>query len=120
MFCPQCGAEYREGVSECWDCQVALVPEALQPPAGGDFVEVFRTADASLLPVVKSVLDGAAVPHLVQGDEAHGLYPFGSVGGGGDRRLLGAAVLVPAAEADAARALLAELPAEVDGSDGEE
>jgi hypothetical protein len=27
MFCPTCGAEYREGYVNCTDCRVALVPE---------------------------------------------------------------------------------------------
>jgi hypothetical protein len=31
-WCPQCGAEYREGFTECADCGVALV-STLPPPA---------------------------------------------------------------------------------------
>jgi len=26
VFCPQCEAEYREGISQCRECGVALVP----------------------------------------------------------------------------------------------
>jgi hypothetical protein len=34
-WCPQCGAEYREGFTECSECRVALVaePPRPQPPA---------------------------------------------------------------------------------------
>jgi hypothetical protein len=27
MFCPSCGAEYREGFTDCTDCQSQLVPQ---------------------------------------------------------------------------------------------
>src|SRR5688572_4143565 len=30
MWCPECGAEYREGMTTCTDCNVALVDE--MPP----------------------------------------------------------------------------------------
>jgi len=42
VFCPQCEAEYREGISQCRECGVALVP-ALPPgeaPEWVDFVTV--------------------------------------------------------------------------------
>ena len=110
MWCPECRGEFVDEVTTCPDCGKALVPEM---PEGEDreepFVQVFRTADTSLLPVVKSVLTGAGIPHIVQGDEAQGLYPFGSVGGGSDDRLLGAVVLVPESKREAAEAVLEEL-----------
>ena len=34
MFCPQCGAEYREGFDECSDCRILLadrLPEPVTP-----------------------------------------------------------------------------------------
>lgn len=110
MWCPTCRGEFVDEVTVCPDCDVALVAEM---PEGNDadepFVKVFRTADTSLLPVVKSVLGGAGISYIVQGDEAQGLYPFGSVGGGSDERLLGAVVLVPQSRREAAEAVLEEL-----------
>ncbi|MBT8207439.1 MAG: DUF2007 domain-containing protein, partial [Acidimicrobiia bacterium] len=59
---------------------------------------------------VKSVLSGARIPHVVQGDETSlGLYPFGSLGGGSDDRLLAAVILVPESRREAAEAVLNEL-----------
>lgn len=111
MFCPQCEAEYRPGVSECADCEVALVevlpPSQERPDA--EFVEIFRTADAGLLPIIESILNGADIPFVMQGEEAAlGLFPFGSVGGGMDGRRLGAIIRVDKEHEEAARALLAE------------
>ena len=119
MFCPQCAAEYREGFVECADCGVPLVDEAPQGPRrfSGPLVEVFRSADASLLPVVKSVLRGAGIPVVVQGDEAHGLIPLGPVGGGSDERLVGAVLLVAEGDAADAESLLAAFGS---GSESEE
>ncbi len=110
MWCTNCGGEFVEDIVMCPDCSTPLVSQEPEPVADGDeFVQVFQTADASLLPVVKSVLSGAGIPHIVQGDEAQGLYPFGSLGGGSDDRLLGAVVLVPASRREAAEAVLDEL-----------
>lgn len=111
MFCPDCGAEYPPGRGECVNCGVDLVET---PPRESDSKEqptavVFRTADASLLPVVKSLLTAAGIPFAIQGDEASGLFPLGSVGGGSDRRDLGALVRVPQGWREEAVSLLAEL-----------
>ena len=109
MWCSNCGGEFVDDVVMCPDCGIPLVSESPKlPEVEDEFVQVFQTADASLLPVVKSVLDGAGIPHIVQGDEAQGLYPFGSLGGGSDNRLLAAVVLVPAARREAAEAVLRE------------
>jgi hypothetical protein len=47
-----------------------------------DLVRVFQTADSTLLPIIKSMLDGAGIPHIVQGDHALGLLPLGPFGTG--------------------------------------
>lgn len=82
MYCPDCRAEYREGVETCPDCEIRLVVEL--PPEGpdADLVPVFETADVSLLPVVTSVLDSARIPYLVQGEEALSVLPVGRWGAG--------------------------------------
>jgi len=77
-----------------------------QTPRDEDLVTVLRTSDSTLLPVVKSLLDAAGIPFVVQGDEAMGLLPLGPFGGGMFRRVLGASVLVPGDRADEARELL--------------
>lgn len=110
MWCSTCRGEFVDEVTTCPDCGTPLVgelPEIEEPDE--PFVQVFQSADASLLPVIKSVLTGAGIPHLVQGDEAQSLYPFGSLGGGSDKRLLAAVVLVPESRREAAEAVLTDL-----------
>ncbi len=93
----------------CPDCSVPLSSTKPEPERGERFVEVLRTADASLLPVVESVLSGAGIRFLVQGGETlGGLYPLGAMGGDDDPRLLAAVVRVPASSREAAEALLSE------------
>lgn len=79
MFCPECKAEYREGIRECADCGVALVDSLPAQDVHPDLklVAVFETADPALLPVAKSVLEAEGIPFFVQGDEAMGLLPVG-------------------------------------------
>lgn len=120
MFCPECGGEYREGITECGDCGVALVEQPPSPPEDEEMVSVFRSADAALLPVIKSVLASADIPFSVQGDEASGLFPFGSAGGGADGRRLGAVVRVPAGRAQEAEELLEAVSTEPPPEDGED
>ena len=71
-----------------------------------DLVTVLETAAVNLLAVIKSILDGAEIPYLIQGEEALSLLPVGRLGGPFARRGLGAAVLVPAEHAETARGLL--------------
>ncbi len=72
----------------------------------GDLVAVFNTADAALLPIVKSALDAAGIPCVVQGEHYLGLFPLGKFATGVSKRALGAIIHVPAEYADEAREIL--------------
>lgn len=73
-----------------------------------DLVTVLETADVNFLVIVKSLLDSAEIPFLIQGEEALSMLPVGRLGGPFARRGLAAAVMVPEEHAEAARALLSE------------
>lgn len=108
MFCPECGAEYRDTILECVDCGLPLTatPPAEPSHEGEPMVGIFRTADATLLPVLKSVLTAAQIPFSVQGDEASGLFPFGPGKLVPDGRRFGAVIRVPESRAEEATVLL--------------
>jgi len=76
VFCPKCKAEYREGFTECYDCQVPLVPEL--PPEQEreyiDFETVFATGNQAIIAVAKSILDYAGIQYLVLGEGLRVVY----------------------------------------------
>lgn len=121
MYCPECGAEYRDEILECADCRVALTAAAPPEPShdGEPMVGVFRSSDASLMPVLKSVLDAADIPLSIQGDEASGLFPFGKSSPVADGVGLGAVLLVPESRVDEAKALI-ESAAPLEGDEHQE
>jgi uncharacterized protein YbaR (Trm112 family) len=66
MFCPQCGGEYREGFTQCADCEVPLVAEPPAPLAKEsetDLVTVFATANPAEFKEALGRLRGARIPH---------------------------------------------------------
>jgi len=74
--------------------------------AGERMATLLETADVDLLPVLKSVLDSAGIPYVVQGEEALGLFPMSGVGRVFSHLPVGATILVPADRLDEARALI--------------
>lgn len=107
MYCPECGAEYREGFTECSDCRLALVwqkppesePEPPEldhaPPLRGDpdlqLATVLESSDPLVIAAARALLDDAAIPFYVLGDEigarytGHGFYSPRRVQVGRDR-----------------------------------
>jgi hypothetical protein len=71
MYCPKCKGEYREGFTQCADCQIPLVdelPQSESDDAPIDLVEVLSTADPGLIALVKSVLEAEDIPYLAHGE----------------------------------------------------
>ncbi len=119
MFCPQCGAEFREGISECPDCMISLVREL--PPEGKPewtaLVTVFEPVNESELVLAKSLLEGAGIRYLVKGERTQDLLGIGRVGTGYNVLMGPAEIQVGKEREQEARELLAHL--EEDLSDDE-
>ena len=111
MYCPDCRAEYREGIETCPECEARLVAELPPEDPDRDLVAVFETADVSLLPIVTSLLDSAEIPYVVQGEEALSVLPVGRWGAGISRsgRGLAATIRVEEGRAKEAEDLLRPL-----------
>ena len=80
VFCAECGAEYRQGVSVCSDCQVLLTAEfPLEPQSVAqpdvELVTVLTTGNDAVIPVAKSLLDDAGIEYLAKNEGFHGLFP---------------------------------------------
>lgn len=84
----------------------------------GELVLLVETNDVTLLPVLKSVLVAAEIPHVVQGDEALGLFPLSPAGPLFSGRAWAARVLVQREHLDEARALLDSFEGDPDGGEG--
>jgi Putative prokaryotic signal transducing protein len=92
------------------------------PPADfsdADPVLILTTTDVDFLPVVRSVLDAAGIPYLVQGEHALAQLPTGPLVGPFAGSGMAARVFVPAEHAAEARELLAADGSGVEGGEEE-
>jgi hypothetical protein len=81
MFCPQCKAEFKKGITRCPDCDVALV-EQLVPDAEyelGDFVTIYQTSNPGMLSIAKSILDNADIYFATRGEAFEEVFKSGTV-----------------------------------------
>jgi hypothetical protein len=76
MFCPDCGAEFREGFTECSDCHIPLVWElpTERPAVPLECVTVFEGDDPLMIGAMKGLLEQAGIPVYVLGDEIGARY----------------------------------------------
>lgn len=123
MYCPECGAEYREGFDQCSDCGVALVAER---PAGdggepGDWVVVYETSELDILPVLKSLLQSAEIPYETKGEDLMNLFPSEALTPITTRHRGEVQIVVPPDRAGEARELLAtEFEGNASGEDSDD
>ena len=115
MFCPECGAEYQEGIVKCSDCDVALVataPEPAEPDTAEwvDLVTVLTSSDPAMLAVAKSLLEADGIKFTARNEVLQDLFGLGRVGGFNAVTGPVEIQVSPAAEAEARR-LLADLDA---------
>ena len=73
MYCPDCGAEYREAFTECSDCRIPLLPGS--PPEKQirevDLVDVFRAETLILLSMAESSLKDAGISYSLKGNRLY-------------------------------------------------
>lgn len=133
MFCPKCGAEYREGFYRCVDCEVDLVEEAPDLPSVAEateqhYVTVLRTGDPTLLLMAKSLLQAAGIACSAKGEGLQDLFAAGRLGTGFNPLIGPAEIQVSSADETAAREILRDLetgeaseqePADEEGGDQE-
>jgi len=71
-----------------------------------ELVAVLQTTDPALLPVVRSMLEAAGIPFVVQGEAGVGLFPLGPAGARVTNRMTGTTILVPRSREEEALALI--------------
>jgi hypothetical protein len=71
MYCPKCGADFVEGVTVCSDCGIELTPEPPTEPEATyvEWVTVFGDRQESRVRLAESIVRGADIDCVVEGDE---------------------------------------------------
>ncbi len=117
MTCPECGGEYRDGFTQCADCDGPLVPMAPpelaaveEPLTDHGLVSVLETGDPAEMAFVESLLLETGISYTKQGDRVQDLFGIGRLGG--FNVLTGPAkLLVAKDDAEAAEETIRNVPA---------
>jgi hypothetical protein len=69
MFCPQCRAEYVEGVVTCAECGVPLVETLREEPRREEveFVGILATESLADVTIIRSILEGSGIEYYFVG-----------------------------------------------------
>jgi len=114
MYCPQCGGEYREGFSECADCEVALVAQPSESEAlpDSEIVTILEVGDPALLALAESLLLEEGIPYNKKGEYLQDLFALGRFPSGFNPIVGRIAIQVPEEYVEGATKILKDLPPE--------
>ena len=78
MFCPECKAEYIDGITTCAGCGVPLVAALPAEPdhTGEGMVRVLSTFNAGDLAIVESILEGTDIEYFIHGKNFNQMEPL--------------------------------------------
>jgi len=84
VFCPKCNAEYREGFTKCYDCQIDLVNEIPKEPEDEidpdiSFIEVLRTDNIGDIAFIRGILDSEGFHYYLKGENMKFIRPVDPV-----------------------------------------
>ena len=119
MYCPECGAEFKEGITTCDECEVALVAELPAEPALEDYVAVLETSDLSAIPVIKTALEAAGIPFRTRGEGLMNLFPAETLGAMFHSSAGEVVIRVPVSRSEEAHTLLEQDAQVEDGAEND-
>ena len=81
MFCPYCKAEYEDGITECYDCQIPLVHSLSDIPKEDhelqyDYFEVASTMNLGDIALLQSVFDSENIDYQILGEAFNNVRPL--------------------------------------------
>jgi Putative prokaryotic signal transducing protein len=118
MYCQSCASHAGPSGTKCPKCGGELLDIPGPPPDPDiELVSVFRTGDAGLIPLAKSLLDSESIEYLVRGEAVQDLFGSGRLGAGYNIVTGPAEFVVRQADADRARSLLADLTSSTTSTD---
>jgi len=111
MFCPNCGAEYREGFTVCSGCNVPLVnePPGQIEPGFIKFVTVYETGDPAFIAFAKSILQSEGIKYFIKGEGLQDLFAGGRLGTGFNPAIGPAQIQVDEKDVEKAKDLLSQI-----------
>jgi putative acetyltransferase len=116
VFCPECRSEYREGFTKCAECGVPLVdvlPDStgLVTEPDARIVTVYRTGDAALIALARSLLESAGIQYEAKGEGIQDFFAMGRVANSFNIVVGPVEIQVEERDAEEAAALLKDLEA---------
>jgi hypothetical protein len=83
LLCHHCREPIHESAGVCPHCGQEQFEAAGPPPEPNiELVSVFRTGDAGLVALAKSLLDAEGIEYMARGDGLQDLFGWGRLGGG--------------------------------------